>query len=167
MTGLSWRFRTVARAGLAVLPMVAAAGWTAAAQEPQPPGMGGPGMVGAGPQEIMHDHPDNGHRLEGMYGGGPLSELARAEADQVAAQAIANLAKVPAVDVERMIRAWEVPVVLRYYDVAPRAFRNAVMPGLMALVRAAEQEKQISTADADRIVNNMQHDGPHMPPPPQ
>jgi hypothetical protein len=68
-----------------------------------------------------------------------------------------------------MIHAWGVPTTLRYYDIPPKALHDAMAPGLVALVRAAEQAKQISAADADRIVDHLQHDrsqehGPHAPP---
>jgi hypothetical protein len=157
-------FRAIARAGLVALPMIAAFSLPAAAQEPPPPGIAGPGMGGPGPQDMMHGRPGDGHGPEGMHGGGPLAELARAEADHVASQAVADLAKAPVADVQRMIRAWGVQTVLRYYDVPPKAFHDAVVPGLVALVRAAEQQERISATDADRIVDHVQQDRPHGPP---
>ncbi len=90
-------------------------------------------------------------------GGPPMAGLAP--------QDVANLAHAPAADVQRMIRAWGVPTVLRYYDVPPRTFHDAIVPGLVTLVRAAQAEKQISGADADRIVDRLQHDVPQPPPP--
>ena len=140
--------------------MTVSAGLSAAAQEPPPPGVPGPG-----PQEMMHGRPGDGHGPEGMHGGGPLSELAHAEADQVASQAVAGLARAQLADVQRTVRTFGVPTALRYYDVAPNAFHDAVVPGLVALVRSAEQQQQVSSADADRIVDRLEHDGPHAPPP--
>ncbi len=160
MTRLVEKLLAAACAGLIALPMIAADSVLAAAQEPPAPPPDGPG-----PQAMMHSHPGDGHGPDGMHGGGPLDELARAEADQVAVQAVVSLAKAPVVDVERMVRAWGVPTALRYYDVPPKAFHDAVTPGLVSLVRAAEQQHQVSTADADRIVDRLQHEGPHAPPP--
>ena len=79
--------------------MTVSAGLSAAAQEPPPPGVPGPG-----PQEMMHGRPGDGHGPEGMHGGGPLSELAHAEADQVASQAVAGLARAQLADVQRTVR---------------------------------------------------------------
>ncbi len=150
-------FHAIARAALA-LPVIALCSLSAAAQPP-------PGMDGPGPRGMAPHGPPGEHGPEGMHGGGPLSELARAEADQVAAQAVATLAKAPVPDVQRTIRAWGVPTALRYYDVEPRAFHDAVLPGLIGLVRAAEQAKQVAGTDADRIVDRLQHEGPPPPPP--
>ncbi len=156
-------------AGLAALLVIAHSTLPAAAQEPPgpgEPGPGGPPMAGPAPQDMaLPGHPMEGHGPDGMHGGGPLAELARAEADQLASQTVANLAHAPAADVQRMIRAWGVPTVLRYYDVPPRTFHDAIVPGLVTLVRSAQAEKQISGADADRIVDRLQHDVPQPPPP--
>ena len=157
--------RFSARAWLAVLPLAVLAGAPAAAQNPPPAGSehsGPPAMPMGGP---AHEGGD-GHGPDGMHGGGPLAELAKAEADRVACQAIASLAKAPQIDVERMVRAWGVPTVLRYYDVQLKAFRDAALPGLVAVVRAAAQEQHIAATDADRIVDRMQHEGPPPPSPP-
>ena len=162
MTRNNHGLRATAYAGLVSLPLVALGCLSAAAQGAPPPG-----MEPAGPPDMaMRGAPDDRHGPDGMHGGGPLGELARAEADQVAVQAVAGLAKAPLTDVQRMVRAWGVPTALRYYDVPPKAFRDATLPGLVAVVRAAAQEQRISGADADRIVDRLQHEGPPPPPPP-
>ena len=144
-----YHVKRVCRAALAVVPLVAAPCLPALAQEPPLPAFG-PGMP-IPPDVGMH--------------GGPLAELARAEADQIAAQAVANLAHAPAADVQRTIRAFGVFTALRYYDVQPTAFHDAVTPAMVSLVRAAAQANQIASTDADRIVDHLQHDGSHFPPP--
>lgn len=166
----------MARAGAGALPLLVAVHLSAAAQGLPPPGdgpAGSPDMAmhgrpgdGPPPAMAMRGHPGDGPRPDGMHGPGPLGELAQAEADQVASQAIATLAKAPLLDVQRMVRAWGVPTVLRYYDVPPHAFHDAAAPGLVAVVRAAAQQQQISATDADRIVSRLQHEGPPPPPPP-
>ena len=160
---MTYEVTRIARAALAVLSLIAASGLPAVAQEPSATGDSARGMPG--PQDAgMHGHPPGEHDPDGMRGG-PLAELARAEADQIAAQAVANLAHAPAADVQRTIRAFGVPTALRYYDVQPAAFHDAVTPAMIGLVRAAAQANQIPGADADRIVDHMRHDGPHGLPP--
>lgn len=152
--------------GAGTLPLLILAHLSAAAQGLPPPGDGHPGP----PDMAMHGHPGDGRPPDGMHGPGPLGELAEAEADQVASQAIATLAKAPPTDVQRMVRAWGVPTVLRYYDLPQQTFRDAVVPGLVAVVKSAVQQQQITAADADRIVDHLEHGGPpsprSLPPPP-
>ena len=148
----------LARTGLHALTLLVLGCLPAVAQGmPSPDGPPG-GPPGSPPGPMMHGHP-GGPGPDGMHGG-PLAELAMAEADQVASQAIASLAKAPAADVQRMVRAWGVPTVLRYYDIAPPAFHDAIRPGLVAVVRSAVQQQQISASDADRIVGRLEHEGP-------
>lgn len=163
MTRIARICHAMARAGTGALPLLVVAHLSAAAQGLPPPGDGHPGP----PDMAMHGHPGDGPRPDGMHGPGPLGELAQAEADQVASQVIATLAKAPPAEVQKMVRAWGVPTVLRYYDVPPHVFRDAATPGLVAVVRAAAQQQQISASDADRIVDRLEHEGPPPPRPPQ
>ena len=102
-------------------------------------------------------------RPDGPPGGGPLSGLAQAEADQAASETIASLAKVPLPDVARIVRSWNVPTALRYFDVEPRAFHDAVVPRLKAIVQAAVKAQYISTADGNRASSDLDR----APPPPR
>ena len=117
------------------------------------PGMKGPGMDGPGP--------------DGMRGGGPLSDLAKAEADQAASQAIADLSHEPLADTQRVVRTWGVPTALRYFAVAPTAFHETVTPRLVGLVKSAVHDQLVSQAEADTIMERLQHQGPPPPAPPQ
>ena len=126
---------------------------------PHPPGgMGGPGMAGPGM---------GGPGPDGMRGGGPLSDLAKAEADQAAGQAIADLSHAPLADAQRVVRTWGVPTALRYFDVTPMAFHDTVTPRLVGLVKSAVRDQLVSQAEADAIVERLQHHGPPPPAPPQ
>lgn len=98
--------------------------------------------------------------------GGPLAELGMAEADQVASQTIADMAKAPLADVQRVVRTWGVPTALRYFAIAPDAFHDASTPRMVALVHKEAQDGQIDPAQADMIVEHIQH-GPPGPPRPR
>lgn len=140
--------------GCAVLVLIGSS--IAHAQDMHPPmAMDGPphGPDPMGPDPMGPGHPPPF---------GPLAALANAEADQVAADAIATLANAPADDVRRIVRALGVPAALRWYDVPPKAFHDALTPRLVAVVRAAAHDGRISGADADRIADQLQH----APPPP-
>ena len=117
----------------------------------EPGGIGGPRMTGPGM---------SGPGPDGMRGAGPLSELAKAEADQTASQVIADLSRVPLADAQRVVRTWGVPTALRYFDVEPKAFHDTVTPRLVSLVRSAAREQLVSRAQADGIVERLQRQGP-------
>ncbi len=165
------RFYTAICTRLLCLPLLLLACHAAAAQTPQPPGLDHPPR----PDMAMGGPPDGGHGpghglgpgMGRLPGGGPLGELAMAEADEVASQAIAGLANAKLVDVQRTVRSWGVPTALRYYDLSPKAFHTAVLPGLVDVVQAAAKDRRISDTQAQRIVERLQQEPPPMPPMPE
>ena len=141
-------------AALLVLPM---GSLSVLAQDGRGAGLDHPEAAPPGPMKPGSGRPDGP-----PGGGGPLSGLAQAEADQAASVTIAALAKVPLSDVARVVRAWNVPTALRYFDVEPKAFHDAVVLRLKAIVQAAVQAQYVSAADGNRASGDLDR----APPPP-
>jgi hypothetical protein len=127
---------------------------------------GRPDGRGPGPRfgQFGEGHgPDGGHGWH--HHGGPLGELAKAEADQAASQTIAALSHAQLADVQRIVRTWGPHTALRYFDVDDRAFHEAFKKQLSDSVNAAAKAGLIADSEARHIVEHMQHEPPPPPPP--